>query len=355
MNILHLVHGLWGRNNGVDTYLSNFVRIIPHKSFIAVPCGLNASTLKNVIEIESLFELKKLVIDLDIDFLIVHWTGSKSFKLSDNFVKFNRTGKILSKSNKPLSLDFCPDSFIQICNLFHPNNRKVKLIIRSHTTYKLPTFACFPNYDAILHVSYASFGGSKINNIPHFVVYPALEENNINYEIKAPDKNKLVFGWLGRLNKIESKIYKFIEKVYGNRKEIEFVFAGDGGKIPDKLPDNFTFPGIMNPKEFFDKIDVFFYPTSIDSFSLSLLEALSQSKICIASEIVSELGGIGRALIYRNENELKYFIDSILENRNLLKLGLISKGLVLNSFSENRYKNNYESIFKYLSESVKVS
>lgn len=302
MNILHLTHGLFGANNGVDIYLETFINTVTANHFIAVPEGKNNSSLPNVCEISSLENLPLLMELLKIDVLIIHWTGGEAF-IKDSVIKFG--DKFLRNGSGGFTLDTSPYSFLDVTGLFDPEEKKHKTVILSHACYEMPLHMTCVNVDAIIHVSHKAHYKNRFVNNKHFVIYPCLAEKFTREPVRI-QSDKIRIGWLGRLDKYDSEIFYYLKNNYSDRVDLEFIFAGknEGSDFLKNAPENFKFPGNMEQLEFFKNIDIFLYATRIDSFSLSLLEAASQGVYCIASEEVKELAKSLDITVYENIEKL---------------------------------------------------
>lgn len=270
--ILHLCHGLFGDNNGVDCYINAFINCFKNEdNIIVVPAGKNLSKLKNVIELNSLEDLPELVKNLNPKFLIIHWTGAECFKDNHNLVKYGDRFIHLSNHENINSIDYSPYAYANAAGFWLPETRNHKTIMICHTEYKLPLHINFVFLDAVVNVSHKTFWQNRQLQVNNFVIYPTARKELYNISKKNTRQKKdkkIVIGWLGRLNKYEMDIYKFIRSKYGNEKNLKFIFAGKD-ILDKKPPENFIFTGAMEAKTFFNQIDIFLYPTRLDSFSLS--------------------------------------------------------------------------------------
>lgn len=350
--ILHLCHGLFGNNNGVDCYISAFIKCFSKSNnLIIVPAGKNFSKLKNVIEIESLEDLPELVKKINPEFLIIHWTGAECFKDNHNLVKYGEKFIHLSNHENIDSIDYNPFAYANAAGFWLPETRKHKTIMICHTEYKLPLHINFVFLDAVINVSYKTFWQNRNLQVNNFVIYPTVRPEffkRTKPNTRQKKDKKIVIGFLGRLNKYEMGTYKFIKLLYSNDKRLKFIFAGKD--ILDKEPpENFYFPGTMEAKTFFNQIDIFLYPTRLDSFSLALLEAMLQSKPCLVPPVVSELASLGGAYIYNNEAELAKRLEIIIRNLSAEKTkALKASGKLSKIFSNQVFKLNFQNIFNYL-------
>jgi hypothetical protein len=356
--ILHVCHGLYGETNGVDRYIKTFTELINANHIILVPKGLNKSNLDNVIEIESLSIIPKIVQDLNIDFLIIHWTGAECFneELSGNWIKLGN--EFLKTTDREITIDLTPFAYADITRLFN-DNKKHKTIIITHSEYPLPEYLTDEEVDFIVHVSKKCLRkNDHLLYIKQGIIYPTFN-NKFSEIIHTKKSNKIRIGWLGRINKYDNKIYSFLKKNYANRNDLQFVFAGHG-RIDKKPPKNFKFVGSIPAEKFFENIDIFLYPTTIDSFSLSLLEAIVQNKICITSKVTEDLAKLCQIETYNNEFDLYHKIENKITFINLKK-GLeipeeYERKLINDScklahrlFSNTAFTNSFERVFDKIS------
>ncbi len=137
-------------------------------------------------------------------------------------------------------------------------------------------------------------------------------------------------GFLGRMSK-EKGIYNLAEalvKIARQKKDIEFVFSGDGSelenlkkKIPTDIRKRFKFTGVVKDvREFFSGTDLFILPSFTEGFPLTVLEAMASGTIAV----VSDVGGVSEIieneqngfLLTDNQPETIYnSISEILENK----------------------------------------
>lgn len=350
--ILHVCHGLYGETNGVDRYIKTFTELIKSNHIILVPKGLNKSNLDNVIEIESLSIIPKMVKDLNIDFLIIHWTGAECFneELSGNWIKLGN--EFLKTSDREITIDLLPYAYADITRLFD-DNKKHKTIIITHSEYPLPNYLTNEEVDFIVHVSKKCLRkNDHLFDIKQGIIYPTFN-NKFSEIIHTKKSNKIRIGWLGRMNKYDNKIYSFLKKTYGNSPDLQFIFAGHG-RIDKKPPKNFKFVGSIPAEKFFANIDIFLYPTTIDSFSLSLLEAIVQNKICITSKVTEDLATLCQIATFNNEfdlyNTLGYNIEYLKWKRTF---EIDYEGILIQNscklahrlFSNTAFQYNFERVF----------
>lgn len=353
MVILHFVHGLYGINNGLDRYIQTFKNVINAEHYFICPKGENKTgNNDNVFEIESFFEIEQIIDEVKPNFYLVHWTGPESLKNKNdiiwngqNFISFSG----LNLAELYANIDTNPYGYIYaVLDKEKRSNRNIQNILVTHTEYKLPPPISTRFYDEIVHVSNKCLNNNKELDVTQRVIYPCLSDEIIKNLPKISFGNKLKIGWLGRLNKYDSIYYDFIKKEYGNRKDLEFYFAGEyEDHIENDRPNNFFFLGNQNANIFLNSIDVFLYPTSIDSFSLSLLEAMSKGLCCISSSVVSELASLCDSIVFTDTKTLKINLDIIIENKIFRAvIGSNSQKRVKELFSSNNFLKNWNKLLQ---------
>ena len=355
-NILHLVHNL-SNSNGIDRYIRNFIESSSDNNIIVAPENKITDTKDikaKIIPIDTLFEINDIVKEQNINIFIIHYSGARSFKNRDDILSYK--GKFLSKEGKPLfTLDYDSNvfSYLDTCFLDCFSNREqknIKIIVIDHAGYKLPEYANYGLFDALVSVSKKAQLVNDFFNGFKQVIYPCLASELINNEPvnKPVYANNICFGWLGNLSKFDGVIYQNLKEVYGNIDGITFIFAGEGF-LDNEPPNNFKFIGNTEPSKFFSMIDVFLYPTSIDSFSQAFLEALSQNKLCLVSNEVKELAEMfGNAFTFDNHYKLNEMIDSLIYNPiSILDIEPF-RDKVLEEFSPSEMQKSFTTLFQEL-------
>lgn len=377
MKIAHYTHALWGLNNGLDRYLYNFISIFSeHENIIIVPEAENkikGSEYCKTININSLCEIENIFSKENIDFLIIHYTGPEAIKEKNSIIK--KGNKLISINPEKSIIDLClnidthPFGYLFISQIKN-TYKNLKVILITHSEYKLPNNIDNNFIDFFIHVSYKTFFQNKAIKGRHFVIYPCFlpqkkEIKTKNQIIKNSDK-KIKVGWLGRLDKFDLEVYERLKRYFRNSKKYNFYFAGEG-KLeinPKDIPENFYFLGNQDKDIFLSSIDIFLYPTTIDSFSLSLLEAAGHGLLILCSDIVEELAKQLHKNIEIISNECTYHDFAIYSLSNYLEEGYIKinkelkkakselkkyKKEIKNNakkFNSTVFKKNFESIFK---------
>lgn len=343
--IVHLTHGLYGQGNGVDTYISNFIENSTDKNIICTPIGENLSNHK-ALEIDDLHIIKEIVEEEKADILFLHWTGQETLKDKEDLILHQ--GKLISsKGNdfqKRMQLNYSPNSFVDVAMLFSDENRP-KIFIINHCTYPIPKYIA-GSVDRIIHVSQKAYEVNKKIQTNHHIIYPCfskslLEKSKVR---KSEQSDKIRIGWLGRLNKYAAKTYDFLKEIYGNIGALEFIFAG-AGELDETPPENFKFLGNVSPEILFNQIDIFLYPTSIDSFSIALLEAMLFALPCVVSEEVQELSQLGEGVTFSTYADLKSILELLILDESLrFQVGNSSKSAVKNKFSPENFIRQIEKV-----------
>lgn len=357
MNILHLCHGLHGTNNGIDRYIRNFIESSSDNNYIVAPKDKisNSDDIKqSIIPIASLYDIENIVTEKKINIFIIHYNGAESFNPRPDIVRFR--GQYISKSGKPLiTSNFDDNYFAYLDSCFldcfkHRQEKNIKIIVIDHAGYKMPNYVNYDVFDCLVAVSKKALDVNNHIQVNKAVIYPCLSSELMNNEPvnKPVYANNITFGWLGNLSKFDSVIYDNLKEVYGNVDGISFIFAGNGF-LDNEAPKNFKFIGNTEPTKFFSMIDVFLYPTTIDSFSLSFLEALSQNKLCLVSNEVKELAEMfNNAFTFDNHYKLDEMIDSLIVNPVSILDIETSREKVLDLFSPNEMQKSFTNLFQEL-------
>lgn len=354
MKILHLTHGLFGNNNGVDTYLRIFNKYINAKQYIIVPFDKYQNfSFQNVLTINSLLEIKEILKKYKPDFYIIHYTGQESFINNEKFGSADFNRGIIQMGDDEHTADFNPDAFLNTYLYPCDINTDINTIIINHADYKLPDYLCYPYIRACISVSKKVAETNKDIKTNNFIIYPTSELKE--YKAYRLYDKSVNIGWLGRLSKYDIDIYNQLKTDFSGNSDINFIFAGKG-KMDINPPDNFIFTGNMQPEKFFNEIDIFLYPTVIDSFSIALLESMFANKTSIASDIVSELANTNPgSYVYKNyvdmKKELLKQINLIKDNKNTEND--IIKKTAYKKFSVENFSKQWARTFNYLLEECK--
>lgn len=343
MKILHLLHGFYGKHNGVDTYLRAFVDVMDAENIFIVPKGKNKSDFLNVIEIKTLKSIPEIIKAEKPDCFIIHYTGAESFKNNNGFVFFD--GKIINRTKKKETIDFDPYAFV---NVFRIIPDDIPIILVAHACFTLPSHIHYPAVNCIVSVSHKAYEIHKHIKTNHAVIYPMSDFKPMPGKRKY--KGTINIGWLGNLAKYEPAALDYLMQKYGNNKDLLFLFAGSG-KIPKEKPDNFKFLGNQNPAKFLNELDVLLYLTQMDSFSLALLESAQAAVPAIVSDEVKELGSILKSDIIDNMDSLDLLIDDIIQTKDSIKWilkGHISKKIADELFTKESFKNQWIEVLEKL-------
>ncbi|MFK5207188.1 glycosyltransferase [Glaesserella parasuis] len=190
-------------------------------------------------------------------------------------------------------------------------------------------------------------------------IYTGIEEINI---VNESDPNIISFGRIGRLiekkgNRNLIKAFSFIHKVYPNTK---LVFAGDGykrKKLEQLAKDlgishSVMFMGVVNPRQFYSKIDCMISPSLSEAFPIILLEAMS-SRVPIISTSVggcTEIlvdGKTGRLVSPNSVLELQEAMVDYIQNKEVYKkFSEEAYGVYLSKFSMCSFLKQWEKVLK---------
>jgi glycosyltransferase involved in cell wall biosynthesis len=191
----------------------------------------------------------------------------------------------------------------------------------------------------------------------------------INYWIDLPPLNsseknisKVTLGFMGRLNEnkgIEDLLEVFTEL---ENTDLELLIGGVGKKAYiEKIKIKYGLYGYSNIKfldyindkeEFFKKIHLFVFPSHSEGLGLVLLEAMSNSKLCLTrnvppmNQILNEEAGF----IFNNQddfkNQLELAIEMIRNDHNEIDKKLSSQYNLLNTkYSKNKLFEKIERIY----------
>lgn len=165
------------------------------------------------------------------------------------------------------------------------------------------------------------------------VIYNGFKFNFNHHDFALLNKNEVVFGFIGQINKekgVELMLESF--RKVNNAKKWKLLIAGKQDqkylrhlkKINNS--NNISFLGYINNQEFYKKIDILIVPSLWNEpFGRVVLEAIINNKIVITSK----QGGI-REIMINNQgftfnvggNELTHLIESLIEGRQNLSFNI---------------------------------
>lgn len=396
--ILHLTHGIF-QYNGVETFLFNLIdRLNNFEHYIATPknCYFDLfQSIKGYLEFNKIDELKDFVISNSIDIVLIHWTGLELLNNTNELDILNLDNKISLLMNEvkeleikreldPFALVNCYQLFnrftkedyqetqkflkISINNDIINNHIKtLKLdepspifVIIAHSESKLPNNLDYPNVDAIINVNDKVYEINKNIETYQDVYHNAIDTDifrkydnfgynaELNFLATKKAKYKAVVGFTGRFNKFNQDVYNAIQ--IDKFKDVLFVFIGSTPQhIIDIAPKNFHFIKPISGIEYFlNLFDVFLYPTILDSFGLSLVEAMACELPCVVSPIVADITGIDSNfgyVCYKVEDYIND-LDFLCNNSDVrARIGKNARKRVLEKYCLNTMIEKYNLLF----------
>ena len=196
------------------------------------------------------------------------------------------------------------------------------------------------------------------------VIYNGISINPGNTFSRDPSRGEIRIGSVGRLNYIKNyelliKSFSELSKRYHS---IKLEIVGDGELYQDlsdqivkySLNDRISLPGFrMDVDQCLENMDIFVLPSFSEGHSISLLEAMSKSVVCIASnvggnpEIIED--GINGYLFESNNLEgltkaISYVIDNI-DSEEMANIRKSSSDTVRTKFSVDAMLSNYIKLY----------
>ncbi len=382
--ILHITHGFYP-NKGFEVYLKNLINNLPeYNHYVTVFPNKNndigLSSKVNVIEISSLNDVKNIVDTFDIKIVNIHWTGAEALnsdayllQIKDKeYTAYNNTSKYPDDiDNNPygyVNIPYLWETYIEtgnIINVTYPCLKSVKIkekivnpnrprfIITSHSDFKLPSYLDFPVIDKIISVSKKSMFKQLHVNTQHEVIYNGvpdeIPDNVLQKSIKrkSQDHKKLKAVWVGMLAKYDETIYQVIKENKEINELYDFFYLGTGTLDENPLSNHHFLGEIPHKKvlDFISDCDVFLYPSSIDSFGIALVEAMSLGLMCITSKEVEEVI-FNSGLICKSKKDYLNNLLSVSKNKSA-KFIYGSKAIdrVKENFVLSKMIESYKKVF----------
>ncbi|MXV51311.1 glycosyltransferase [Pedobacter sp. HMF7647] len=246
-------------------------------------------------------------------------------------------------------------------NMFNNNKNCTRLCTECKITNSIKSrFINYPNHfigiSKYITTVHADFFPTRKRNFS--VVYNAAAANK--FPVTHSESEIVVFGYIGRIEKDKGVEYLANELANlnaDNKLSFKILFAGKGEDIfitqlKEKLAGtHFEFLGVVQPADFFSKIDVLLVPALWNEpFGRTVIEALSFSiPVCHTDRGgLKELYDPECAWMFTPEKgNLSKIISDIVENKAELssKKALLMNKLQ-NRFSTTNYINNYLSVYK---------
>ena len=202
---------------------------------------------------------------------------------------------------------------------------------------------------------------SKLNSSIEARVIPYWVKRN---NIKKVNNDKLTIGFLGRLNKnkgIEDLLHA-LNKLNYKENNLDVIIGGHGDEkyikklksiLNEEVNKYVDFLGFVDDRDdYFNKVDIFVFPSYSEGLGLVLLEAMSYSKVCITRNIMPMKKYI--------DNENGYLFDdleSLITNLNSaindlsINYSVIEKKL--SNIDKTLEKSREEKIFPMFQEAYK--
>jgi glycosyltransferase involved in cell wall biosynthesis len=346
MIIVHLCHGFFP-GNGFETFITELCNHdINNKNIIILPKGKNPEIGLNpnieIIEISSFSELPKLFEKINPDIFLIHWTGAEGLiKDECKLVMQNTRCYYDLKPGVIRTLDNDPFGYLYTSRLI----KNTPVYIIAHSEFKIPQHVQRPEITGLVAVSDKALKTFENNNLDKHIIYNGVDTEKFKKREVNRISNAVVVSWSGRLSKYDFNVYQAIKNDKYLSDNCIFVYLGDG-KLEDDPPSNHLFLGkVDNVAKWLNTSDIFLYPTLIDSFGLSLVEAMACQLPVIGSQEVSEI--IGNAgFIYPSPsvcaNILKDLVKSVYTRE---VFGKIARQRAIENFSINRMVENYNKLY----------
>lgn len=352
MNILHLTHGIYD-HRGVETFIKSLTNNLKDKcnQYLVVPEGRYKDigfSFNKVFEIKKLNELIKIVEENNIDIVQIHWTGEENF-YKDDLIKYKDSVFVINGDDSPESNMYC---YLNIFTLWNPyiweddkklpNPKRPKIIITTHTCSPLPLYLSKPCVDVITHVS------NKVKDInskiftEHRVIYPGVD-HTVFYRDRVIENSKFTIGYSGTMTKYNAEVFEAIKELT----DMDFLFFGDGDF--KNVPHHLKFQGKKNNiHEELKKLDMFLYPSNLDSLSISVQEAMATGLPILASDVVNEVVG-DSGFIYHSIEDLitkLYLLKKSPKLRDIM--GKKARMRVLDNFTLDIFIKEYYDLYRSL-------
>lgn len=269
-------------------YFDSKIKLIEVKSFTR---ELNVKK-----DVKALFELKKIVREVDPD--IIHFHSSKAGVLG----RLGFSGKKRKKFYTPHGYSFFMPNISSEKKLFY------KCIEKLCSYSKCVTIACSKSeYEATLNLtSKAEYvnNGINIDNLKQYA------------PTKNPQKNKgtLRIAILGRIE--FQKNPQLFNKIASGYPNDEFIWIGDGNLRSMLTAPNIKITGWLSRDDalkMMQDADVFILTSRFEGLPMSLLEAMYMKKVCIVSNVTGNRDVINKNNGFICDNIDEYFkaIDTI--------------------------------------------
>lgn len=354
MIVIHLCHG-FHPGNGFETFIANLCNNDrDNKNIIILPKGTNEDIGLNpdidILEITDFFQVADIVDKIQPDIFLIHWTGAEGLNKDEcNLILSGNKFYYQLKPGIRRDINNDPFGFLYVSKIIYT----VPVYIVAHSEFKIPMHIQQPEIAGLIAVSDKALKAFEQNNFKKIVI-----PNGIDTELYKPDRRdriskKFTIGWSGRLAKYDIQIYNAL-KAAPECKDYLFVYFGSGS-IETEPPDNHLFLGnVTNMHQWLNRLDLFLYPTLVDSFGLSVAEAMACELPIVASQEVAEV--VGQAgFIYTTKNNCLSIIKDLQENQFTREVfGRLARKRIIENYSLESmieaYNNLYRNQLKWITK-----
>lgn len=377
-NILHLSHGFLPVG-GLETFVREFINHSTDNNHVIATFGRNNNQLefnRNIkhIHIESFYEVFNICIENNIDVINIHWTGPESLngdgvvclnlKPDDDLVKawdlkvnpFAPEFYIKLKPGKQLTIDSNPFGVFEVVKLPEWRGKRPGVVVTCHSEFKIPKeYISGFNTEFVINVSDRASETQKHLEVPQKTIYNGIDLSTIPTFNPDPlnSYGDNVF-WTGRLEKYDPECYKAtLESCYCQ--SLDFHYYG-AGKVSDIERSNHKFLGQIPPEKVKESLlsvrgSIFLYPTLVDSFGLSVLEAMALGLPVVCSPVVSEVVGES-ALVAYSPNQYVELLR-LLSNPDVYRFYQIAGFNRSRQFTIQKTVKNYNMVYDEAIREVK--
>lgn len=366
--ILHVTHGI--TVGGMETFIrdicntnTKFNHVITAFPDKTKDIGLNSSV--KVIELSSLNDIKGVYEEYNCSLIHIHFTGAEVFNShleavlqGDSFFVQKRRDTVAEIKDTRNTLDNNSHGYLYIYQLWN-GEELPPIIITCHAESKIPPTVQKPFIKHVISVTEKAQYSQSNLNAEQSVIYNGVDTERFKPRTRLTNNEKIIVTWTGRLSKIHLPVIAEILKDDHLMDTCEFRFAGLGKEVLSgdfHLPNNFFLLGdIDNVPELLNDTDIFLYPTTIDSFGLSIAEAMATGVPVVGSEVVAEV--IGNAgFVCKNPSEYVTILKTLVGNRLVREsYGAKARQRVMNKFSLSEMITKYNILYVTLTNGKQKS
>lgn len=162
------------------------------------------------------------------------------------------------------------------------------------------------------------FGKMTHNRSNFFLWHNAIDTDKFVFSLDKREKyreklgiaeNTVVIGHVGRM--IPAKNHKFLLEIFAAYKQInkdsKLLLVGDGPlrneikkrSVENGLEYDIMFVGsVVNPEDYISTMDVFCFPSLYEGLAVSLIEAQTNGRLCVASNVIPHEVKISEGLLF---------------------------------------------------------